>query len=178
MHEFQYFMPIRSLMNRKDGVTPASAESGSYPLMSCAADRQLLKLLSPAGYLQLNSRMTDGISGTYRRHLSNSCRELLYNERIVSNEGFSHDKDPKTKRKKDSLPVLQLDNMSTLEIFQALTSLKAKVAELQGLTDRAKSDLEILHHAKARFDLEEGFKLIELRSKETAAYGPIDQDLD
>jgi hypothetical protein len=141
----------------------------SFPVTPCAADVQLLKLLSSARYDQINHEVSQGVCGTYRRQLSSACQDLLDNE-VILTEISSPRLNEADQRSGNALGGKRPEDMSGFELFQAIASLKLKVDELQKVTETAKSDLEILEHAENRFKLELGFKVVELKSREQRAY--------
>jgi hypothetical protein len=134
-----------------------------YQVKPCAADAALLAILSPSRYDVLNMSIHEGVRQIYRSQMLSSCTDLLQNERVLKRiadhevDGtikVMHDADPSTRK--------QPEDMTPIELFHAINALKEKVEEQKRINAAVESEVEILHHANQRFQMESGAALTRL----------------
>jgi hypothetical protein len=146
---------------------PAQFPTGSFPVQPCAADAALLAILSSSRYDDLNMAVHQGVRGLYRAQMLPACQQLLENERIL--KCIVNEKEAPgagSARAKHDTP----EEMTNVELFQAISALRAKIEEQRNVNESGRSDVEILIHARDRYEFEFAFQMLDLKRKEITAY--------
>ena len=135
----------------------------SFPISPCAADIGLLDILDSRRYDELNQVIKEGAIETYKAEITPLCDALLENERLIDRAiPLDELKEPSESETDGESWYKDPTQLSSFELFQAISNLQMKIDKQKKINDRSQGDIEILSLAKNSLDLEIGYKLFEL----------------